>query len=140
MNRYGNERLLNEGLRVETAMDLEKQRDAQAAMLRGLMEVDHRQGFTGPVAHVEGDERKALAARLARAWPAGQLAVGVVARVDDKAGRAEVEVGENRGVLPISGMRWARKPNPEAFYPEALISRVGSALKAGDVVLLRRVT
>jgi penicillin-binding protein 1A len=145
VNRYGNERLLNAGLRVETAMDLEKQRDAQAAMLRGLMEVDHRQGFTGPVAHVEGDERRTLAARLARAWPAGQIApggyaVGIVARVDDKGGRAEVEVGENRGVLPISGMRWARKPNPEAFYPEALISRVGSALKAGDVVLLRRVT
>ena len=67
-------------------------------------------------------------------------AVGVVARVDDKAGIAEVEVGENRGVLPISGMRWARKPNPEVYYPDSLISRVSTALKAGDVVLLRRVT
>jgi penicillin-binding protein 1A len=144
VERYGNERLLHDGLRVESAMDLEKQRAAQAAMLRGLMEVDHRQGFNGPVAHVAGEERKALAGRLARAWPAGQLAlgayaVGIVARVDDRAAAAEVEVGENRGVLPISGMRWARKPNPEAHYPDSLIARPSAALRAGDVVLVRRV-
>src|SRR5512146_3136648 len=76
VDRFGNDRLLHDGLRVEMAMDLEKQRAAQAAMLRGLMEVDHRQGFTGPVTHVAGDERKALAARLARAWPRGRIDLG----------------------------------------------------------------
>ncbi len=145
VDRYGNDRLLHDGLRVETAMDLEKQRAAQAAMLRGLMEVDHRQGFSGPIARVTGDERKALGARLARAWPVGAIAVGsyavgIVARVDDKAGAADVEVGENRGVLPISGMRWARRVNPEVSYQDALIARPSTALKVGDVVLVRRVT
>jgi penicillin-binding protein 1A len=145
VERYGNDRLLADGLRVELAMDLEKQRAAQAAMLRGLMEVDHRQGYNGPVARVSGEERRALAARLARAWPPGSIAVddyvvGIVAKVDDKAGLAEVEVGAAKGVLPISGMRWARKPNPEVYYPDALISRPSTAVKAGDVVLLRRVT
>jgi len=144
VDRYGNDRLLHAGLRVETAMDLEKQRAAQAAMLRGLMEVDHRQGFNGPVTRVSGEEKRALSARLARAWPLGALAlgsyaVGIVAKVDDKAGTADVEVGENRGVLPISGMRWARKPNPEVRHPDALIARPSTALQAGDVVLLRRV-
>jgi penicillin-binding protein 1A len=144
VDRFGNERLLQDGLRVELAMDLEKQRAAQAAMLSGLMEVDHRQGYNGPVANVAGAERKALAERLARAWPKGKLergeyCVGIVARVDDRAGFAEVEVGENRGLLPLSGMRWARRPNPEVFYPDALISRVSIAVKTGDVVLLRRV-
>jgi penicillin-binding protein 1A len=143
VERYGNDRLLHQGLRIETAMDLEKQRNAQAAMLRGLMEVDHRQGFTGAVAHVEGDERKALQARLARVWPkdgleVGAYVVGIVSRVD--AAAAEVEVGETRGLLPISGMRWARRPNPEVNYADALISRVSGVLRAGDVVLLRRVT
>src|SRR5512138_2808146 len=76
VERYGNDRLLEDGLRVETAMDLEKQRAAQGAMLAGLMEVDHRQGYYGPVTHVEGEERRALSARLARAWPRGSLAVG----------------------------------------------------------------
>jgi penicillin-binding protein 1A len=144
VDRYGNDRLLHDGLRVEMAMDLEKQRAAQSAMLAGLMEVDHRQGFYGPVTHVEGEERRALAARLARAWPAGSLAigdycVGVVDRVDDRAGIAAVAVGAQEGVLPLSGMRWARKPNPEVWYPASAVTRVSSALSPGDVVVLRRV-
>ncbi len=145
VDRYGNERLLHDGLRVEMAMNLEEQRAAQAALLRGLMEVDHRQGWNGAVESVAGAERKALAERLARAWPKGAIAVGeyvvgIAARVDDKAGVVDVEVGENRGILPISGMRWARKPNPEVRYPDALISRPSTAVKAGDVLVLRRTT
>jgi penicillin-binding protein 1A len=145
VDRYGNDRLLHDGLRIEMAMDLEKQRAAQAALLRGLMEVDHRQGYNGPVAHVAGEERTELAARLARAWPKGAIAkgayvVGIADRVDDKAGVVDVAVGENRGVLPISGMRWARKPNPEVRYPDALIARPSTAVKAGDVLVLRRTT
>ncbi|HYG70054.1 MAG TPA: PBP1A family penicillin-binding protein [Anaeromyxobacteraceae bacterium] len=144
VDRYGNERLLGDGLRVEMAMDLEMQRAAQRAMLRGLMEVDHRQGYHGPVARVTGAERTALLERLAKAWPKGALeigeyCVGVVDEVDDKAGHAVVIVGRQRGLLPIAGMRWARKPNPDVIHPYALISRPSAALKAGDVVLLRRV-
>jgi penicillin-binding protein 1A len=144
VERYGNDRLLADGLRVEMTMDLEKQRAAQAAVLKGLQEVDHRQGWYGPAGHVSGPDAAALEERLARVWPKGQIAVGqycvgVVTRVDDKAGLAEVRVGQNQGLLPISGMRWARKPNPEASYPDALISRVSTALAVGDAVVLRRV-
>ena len=142
VDRYGNDRLLRDGLRVEMAMDLEKQRAAQAAMLKGLMEVDHRQGFHGPLDHVEGPARLAMQARLARAWPAGALepggyAVGIVDAVAEKV--AEVVVGEQRGLLPLAGMRWARKPNPEVYHPEALLRRIPGVLKPGDVVLVRRV-
>jgi penicillin-binding protein 1A len=144
VDRYGNERLLAGGLRVETAMDLEKQRAAQAAMLKGLMEVDHRQGYYGPVANVTGAERAALRERLAKVWPKDALAVGdycvgIVTRVDDKASLAEVEVGDAKGLLPVSGLRWARRPNPEVNWQEALVSRVSAAVHAGDVVVLRRV-
>ncbi len=142
VERYGNQRLLQDGLRVEMAMDLEKQRAAQAAMLKGLMEVDHRQGFQGPVDHLEGAPRQALQARLARAWPArslelGDYAVGVVDRVGEKV--AEVLVGEQRGLLPLAGMRWARKPNPEVLHAEAQLRRITGVLRPGDVVLVRRV-
>ena len=145
VERYGNDRLLSDGLRVETAMDLERQRAAQAAMLKGLVEVDRRQGYRGPAAHVEGAERAALAARLAAAWPPrsltpGGYSVGIVDRVDDATRLVEVEVGQTRGVLPLAGMRWARKPNPEVSYAGALLSRPSSALRAGDVVVLRRAT
>lgn len=145
VERYGNDRMLHDGLRVEMAMDLEAQRAAQAAMLPGLMEVDHRQGWLGPVTHVAGQERAELEARLAPVWPAGSLqlgdyAVGVVTAVSDAERQARVLVGRQEGILPIAGMRWARKPNPEVYYSAAQISRVSSALKVGDVVLVRRVT
>ncbi len=145
VERYGNDRVLHDGLRVETAMDLEMQRAAQAAMMAGLMEVDHRQGYAGPVTTVSGAQRAELAARLARAWPRGALrvgdyAVGIVEAVDDGAAAVRVAVGPNVGVLPLAGMRWARRPNPEQAYPGGLLTRPSSALHAGDVILVRRVT
>ena len=71
VERYGNARVLQDGLRVELAMDLERQRAAQA----GAAGRAHGGGpaagvLGGPVAHLEGAEREALRARLAQAWPA----------------------------------------------------------------------
>jgi len=145
VERYGNERLLTDGLRVEMAMDLDKQRAAQAAMLGGLLEVDRRQGFWGPVANVGGAEREALRRRLAEAWPAGSLAVGeyavgVVSAVNDLSGQARVEIGDAEAVLPVAGMRWARPPNPQVHYDRAIVTRPSAALQVGDVVVVRRVT
>jgi penicillin-binding protein 1A len=145
LERHGNERLLRDGLRIEAAMDLEKQRAAQAAVLEGLLEVDRRQGFWGPVKRVEGKERAQLQARLERTWPAGKLApdgyaVAIVAGVDESANVVRVQAGANAGILPIAGMRWARKPNPTVSYADAQLSKVGGVLAPGDVVLVRRVT
>ncbi len=144
VDRHGNPRALREGLRVEAAMDLDEQRAAQQAMLRGLLDVDRRQGFWGPVARVEGAEREALRKRLAQAFPAGSLrpggyAVGIVAAVNDATGQVRVEVGDAQGVLPVAGMRWARTPNPQVHWEYAMLQRPSSALRAGDVVVVRRV-
>ena len=144
VDRHGNPRVLRDGLRVETAMDLDEQRAAQQAMLRGLLEVDRRQGYWGPVARVEGAEREALRRRLAQAWPAGSLrpgdyAVGIVSAVNDASRLVRVEVGDEQGVLPIAGMRWARSPNSQIHWEYAMIDRPSGALRAGDVVVVRRV-
>jgi penicillin-binding protein 1A len=125
-------------------MDLDAQRAAQQAMLRGLLDVDRRQGFWGPVARVQGAEREALRRRLSQAWPAGSLrpgdfAVGIVSAVNDAAGEVTVELGDEQGVLPISGMRWARTPNSQVHWEHAMVQRPSAALRAGDVVLVRRV-
>jgi penicillin-binding protein 1A len=145
VDRYGNDRLLHDGLRVEAAMDLEKQRAAQSAMLTGLLEVDRRQGYTGALQRVQGAERKALEERLARVWPAGALAVGdhavgIVTGVDGARNVVHVAVGSNDGILPVAGMRWARRVNPEVFYSDALLKNAQGVLKTGDVILVRRVS
>ena len=138
VERYGNDRLLNDGLRVETTMDLEKQRAAQDAMLGGLMEVDHRQGFNGPVTR-RGRRRSARRSRRASRAPGRRGSIAPASyyvadrrrRWTTRRGSADVEVGENRGLLPLSGMRWARKANPEVYYPDALISPRPSAAEGG---------
>ena len=144
VERHGNPRVLRDGLRIEAAMDLDAQRSAQQAMLRGLLDVDRRQGFWGPVARLQGAEREALRRRLSQAWPAGSLrpgdfAVGIVSAVNDAAGRVTVEVGDEQGVLPVSGMRWARAPNSQVHWEYAMVERPSTALRAGDVVVVRRV-
>src|SRR5438552_3017673 len=47
--RYGNERLLNDGLKIYTTVDLDKEREAIAATLKGILTVDKRQGYRGPL-------------------------------------------------------------------------------------------
>jgi penicillin-binding protein 1A len=145
VERLGNERLLRDGLRIEAAMDLERQRAAQAAVLEGLLRVDQRQGFWGPVTRVAGKERATLQGRLEKAWPKGAFApggyaVGIVTAVDAGAALVRVQVGGNAAVLPLAGMRWARRPNPTASWQDAQLSRVGTVLADGDVVVVRRTT
>ncbi len=75
--RYGAERVETDGLVVEVAMDPFLQRAAEAALRADLRMVDKRQGWRGPVAHL--DE-----AQLASALPAWRERLGAVsARTGD---------------------------------------------------------
>jgi len=51
----GGERVLTEGLVIETTLDLDLQRSAVEALRRGLEDHDHRQGYRGPLRKVEID-------------------------------------------------------------------------------------
>jgi penicillin-binding protein 1A len=143
VQRYGNPALLRGGLSVFTSMDSEKQRAAQEAMLGGLLQVDKRQGFRGPLMNLDTpDQRKAFIERSTKALGGekienGRYYVALVNAVDDT--RVDVQVGPSKGLLPLLGMRWARKVNPEAYYPGAMLTSARRALKPGDVVLVRAV-
>src|SRR5205085_8234376 len=50
--RYGNERLLNDGLKIYATVDLEREHDAIAATIKGVIEADKRQGYRGPLMHL----------------------------------------------------------------------------------------
>lgn len=143
--RYGNPALLEGGLKVFTTMDSEKQRAAQEAVLRGLLAVDKRQGFRGPLTHLSTEKERALF--LERSSKAlgeqklenGRYYVGLVTGIDPQKENAEIRVGPHAGQLPILGMRWARKLNPEQYYPSALIEKVSPALQTGDLLVVRAV-
>ncbi len=142
VRRYGNERLLNDGLQVYTTVDTEKQRAAQESMLSGLATVDKRQGYQGPLWNVPRDQWEGFYRKYdekileGRSLEVGSTYVGLVTKVEGH--RAHIRVGRHEGIVPLAGMRWARQPNPNAYHPAALIHDVGRALSDGDAVLVSR--
>jgi penicillin-binding protein 1A len=143
VDRYGNKALLNEGLKVFTTMDSEKQRAAQEAVLANLLVVDKRQGFRGPVQQLpNADARKAFIEKSKKVMgeeklTMGKFYVGVVTSIAKDDQSADINVGGQVAKLPLLGMRWARKLNAEQYYPSVLINKVSSALKVGDVEVVR---
>ncbi len=60
-DKYGDEDLLIRGFRIHTTLDMRRQRAAEAAVRRGLEELQRRLGFSGPIAHLEPQQRKLIA-------------------------------------------------------------------------------
>ncbi|MFZ5445045.1 MAG: penicillin-binding protein 1A [Myxococcota bacterium] len=144
VERYGNKVLLNEGLKVFTTMDSEKQRAAQEAVLWGLLAVDKRQGYRGPVMQLaskaEQDKflEKAKKVMGDQEIVPGRYYVGLVSALSKDAMVADVTIGAKVAKLPALGMRWAREVNGERYYPSVLINNV-KPLKVGDVIVVRAV-
>jgi penicillin-binding protein 1A len=143
VERYTNKTLLNDGLRIFATMDSERQRAAQDSVLEGLLAIDKRQGFRGPVLQLATEqERKAFIEKSRKVMGDEQLAegklyVGLVTKVEAEG--AEVQVGPHKGLLPLLGMRWARKVNPEGYYPGLMLTSARKVLNVGDVLVLRHV-
>ncbi|AKJ06928.1 penicillin-binding protein 1A [Archangium gephyra] len=143
VERYSNKVLLNDGLKVFATMDSERQRAAQESVLEGLMAIDKRQGFRGPVKQLTTEqERKEFIDNSMKAMGNEQLQENklYVARVTKvEAEGAEVQVGPHKGLLPLLGMRWARKVNPEGYYPGLMLTSAKRVLAVDDVIVVRHV-
>jgi penicillin-binding protein 1A len=61
------------GLRVELALDLDSQRQAQLAVNRGLREIDRRQGYRGRLGRLNLDEIKTLHENQPASVPTGMV-------------------------------------------------------------------
>ncbi|MDQ3265451.1 MAG: PBP1A family penicillin-binding protein [Myxococcota bacterium] len=145
VERYGNPTLLNGGLKIFTTMDSERQRSSQVAMLDGLLEVDKRQGYRGPLQQLKKpEERQAFLEKSQKVMgeeklTPGRFYVGLVTAIAGDEQSAQVQVGDQKGLLPLLGMRWARKLNPEGYYPALMLTSVKRAVALGDVILVRAV-
>ncbi len=145
VTRYGNSAILNDGLKVFTTMDSEKQRAGQDSVLWGLLGVDKRQGFRGPLCNLTSEkERAAFLTKATKAMgdeeiTAGHYYVGLVTKIEKDGSSAEITIGTKKARLPALGLRWARALNAEQYYPNVLINSVKSALKENDLVVVRAV-
>jgi penicillin-binding protein 1A len=111
-DNYGDEELLERGLRVYTTLDMRKQRVAEAALRAGLEDLQRRVGFQGPIGHLDADQRRRLLRGRPRPFgPTGYL-------LDDEEQDDHLLVGEPHAAMidataPGGG---ARLSEPMAKY------------------------
>jgi penicillin-binding protein 1A len=119
--RYGGTAPYQLGLQVHTALDLGMERAAEAAVRDGLRDLDRRQGFRGPIRHLDAKKVDAFLAREAS-----------LSRTDEGRSRAVVVESRPQGLV-------VRTPSERGLLPESALTlgttRISpSAFRAGDVI------
>ena len=140
--KYGREMLYTQGLKIDTAANLEMQKIAQEEIEKGLHELDKRQGFRGPLKKLAPEEIEAFSKTIQtdldkEPLEAGRTVKGVVIKVDNKNKAVTVRIGNLLGQVVLADMEWARKPDIEVAYYEVKLKRPGEALQAGDVIWVK---
>jgi penicillin-binding protein 1A len=140
--KYGDDMLYNEGLRIYTSVNIDMQKMAREEISKGLNALDKREGYRGPLKHLQPEEIESFSKQIQQELQdvhleVGKIVKGVVIEVNDKNNTATVRMGNMQGIIGIEDMRWARKPNPEVAYYAARVNSVGDVLKVGDVILVR---
>ena len=142
-DKYGEKALYEGGLRIETTLDLERQKHAEDVLVEKVREVDRRQGYLGPVAHLNSLDKREKAIELiekkrikGKPLQYNTSYMAVVNHVDSDNQWALINVGDVEGILPLAGLRWAREVNPNAFWENNLVNRIELVLKKGDVVMV----
>jgi penicillin-binding protein 1A len=141
-DKYGKNVLYREGLQIYTAVNLKMQELGRAALSEGLKALDKRQGYRGPLRHLEPEDMEALSQENhetleTQVLEPGEVFEGVVVAVNDAEQRATVRVGAQYGHLQLKDMKWAREPDPEVAFKDATVHRVSDVLNIGDVISVR---
>jgi len=142
LKKYGRDLLYREGLKVYTTLNIKMQTIARKALIKGLSELNKREGYRGPVRHIQPEEIENFKMESNKEFGSGYPEIGSVVRglvevVDDEKQEVIVSIGEKMGRLPLANMKWAREPNPKVAYYSDTVKRPSRVLKAGDLVLVR---
>ncbi|MBW1699666.1 MAG: PBP1A family penicillin-binding protein [Deltaproteobacteria bacterium] len=140
--KYGKDALYKEGLKIYTAVNIEMQKIAREEINKGLLNLDKRQGYRGPLDHLAPEAIESYSKKLQQALEndppqPGNIIKGVVIAVDDTSKTVTVRLGNMQGIIELKDMRWARKPDPEVAYYEGRLRVPSEALEVGDVILVR---
>jgi penicillin-binding protein 1A len=131
IEKYGEDKVLHDGLKVTTTCDPALQAVAQQALVQGVTEIDEKVGFRrDTIEHVDGDaainariseieESLRQSSRRVEDDPASraakmtftldQVAQGVITKVSPT--WAEVSVGRTVGILPLAWSTWVYPPD-----------------------------
>lgn len=131
--RFGKEQVLNLGLKVYTTADVDLHHLAQKAVEDGLHNLVKRNGYRGPLRHLEAKERLPYLKRQVRyfeKYPArrGILVSALVVKEAQKSQGVQIRFGNHSG----------RLVSPPADQDSPKLPQVRpSSLRKGDVVLVR---
>ncbi|ACH37220.1 peptidoglycan transglycosylase and transpeptidase MrcA [Citrifermentans bemidjiense Bem] len=126
VQKYGEERLYKDGLKIYTTMNGEMQKAAYTSVVNGLKAVDKRQGFRGAAKYLQEAEVEPFCKKVEDeiddlSLKEGNVYQGVVTGVDPAKRELTVQVGERTGTVPRKNMEWAGKLEliPRFGKPEA---------------------
>ncbi|HEX4403439.1 MAG TPA: PBP1A family penicillin-binding protein [Polyangia bacterium] len=136
--RYGEKKLLEGGLQIETTLVPWIDAAAQENVDFSTRKLDKRQGWRGPVAHLVGaaaaEFRRRVVARYGAEPPAeNHLYLGLVEGATTT-GDAKVRVGENVYLLPSANFLWAWPYSAKDTTNGRQLETTVGVLRAGDVV------
>lgn len=129
--KYGQD-LLYGGLKIYTTANYDLQISAHKALEKGLYELDRRQGYRGPLKHLQPGEIDSFSNEIAtklneKHLEEGMTISGIVTSADDKANIVMVRIGNIYGFISSEEMQWARKQDS------------GATLRVGDLILVKTI-
>ena len=139
---YGKDALYKQGLQIHTAVNIELQKIGRDAVNKGLIELDRRTGYRGPLKNIPALQIESFCADISekldnQLLEKGNTYQGVVLSIDDKKDVTRVRVGNFHGIIKLETMTWARKPDYEVAYYETKVKNPSQVFKPGDIIMVK---
>ncbi len=139
--KYGADMLYREGLKIYSAVNIEMQKMARAEIEKGLIALDKRIGYRGPLGNLKPEEIESFSESVRDdlekiPLETGKKVKGVVIGVHDGENIVTVRLANMIGKIKLVDMAWARKPDPEVSYYSVRVRHPGHVLRVGDIILV----
>ena len=141
--KYGSDALYSNGLSIYAAVDIDMQKTAQEELGIGLGALDKRQGYRGPIKHLNPNEIVSFSETVqeeikdAPIKPGAVLSGVVVSISGESEQSAEIRIGKSHGVIRFADMKWAKKSIQTNPQQKSGAKRPPTILGIGDVVLVK---
>ncbi|HEX7185154.1 MAG TPA: PBP1A family penicillin-binding protein [Thermoanaerobaculia bacterium] len=120
--KYGATALYEGGLQVRTTLDPQIQRATEKAVRDWLIKIDHRRGWRGPIATLDGADLETQ--RLPTWGPGkpvpGRWYQGVV--LESGPDTARVKIGDHDFPLDAKGIAWTRRKQPDDVLKRGMVA------------------
>ncbi len=143
---FGAAKLYRGGIKIHTTLRRSMQRDTIASVRRGIVAVDHRRGYRGPIGSVDsrwaGERVWRMVSKLMgvrvnrREFRTGRWFPAVVAELESDTARLRLRRGT--AVLNLENAEWARPFDPRKNGRGLVLDDLKEILRRGNVILVER--